>query len=66
MTNFWIGFKKQYPKPPIIGIETDDKELTFDGKFIMLFPRSNKEQTNDNAMDRAEKILGLIQTTPST
>lgn len=61
MTNFWVDFKRGYPNPPIIGIETDDKDLTFDGRFCCLFPVGSKDDTTDEAMERATKILELIQ-----
>ena len=45
----------------IVGIESDDKSLTFDGHYICLFPRAENEKDNDKAQKRAEAVLSFMR-----
>lgn len=44
-----------------VGIECDDKSLTFDGHYVMIFPRGKNDDGIDGAMKRAEEILKFMR-----
>lgn len=57
----WVDFKHFDDGSLVIGIETDDESLTFDGHFICLFPEAPGEKDSEPAMKRARAVLDYMQ-----
>lgn len=59
--SMWVDYKHCHDGSMMLGIESDDKSLTFDGHFVMLFPKGEHEHDDTKAMERANEILKYLR-----
>jgi hypothetical protein len=59
--NFWIDLKHHPDGSTVVAIECDDKELTFDGHYVCLFPPKQDETDLVDIINRVDKILNLLR-----